>query len=234
MENDSLVGANLSPEVMPEVIPQELPKMVPQHEVNRIVGKARQDAHEKAKREFAAEAQGQMNVQNPNMGMAQMSEPELRRIMAEEARKAQMEQIEAFKSEAQNREGHRIAQEFLTQLAAGNQEYSDFDETVKSLDYSKIPNIVQLAHETGESHHVMYELAKNPGKIAQLDYLSRIDPHLATREIQLLIGSIKKNREAANIKMPKEPLSQMKPSTVGTDNGRLTISDLRKNPRYRG
>ena len=57
-------------------------------------------------------------------------------------------------------------------MGAGKEKYSDFDETVAGLgDLKNIPHIVQLATETGMADDVLYDLAKNPHKIATLTIL---------------------------------------------------------------
>jgi hypothetical protein len=58
--------------------------------------------------------------------------------------------------------------------------------------------------------------------------LSQSAPLLAQREMHKLSDSIKKNEEAKSQPSVDEPLQPIKHSTVGTDNGSLTVRDLRK------
>jgi hypothetical protein len=80
----------------------------------------------------------------------------------------------------------------------------------------------------------MYELGRNPGKVASLTTLAYINPQLAKLEMKKLADSIKTNEQASEAPNVNEPLSQVKPSTVGKDNGSNTVSDLRRKSWARG
>lgn len=194
-----------------------------QSEVNDIVGRAKHEAVERFKR--ADNAAPQQN----NVGL---STDEIRRITAEETTRLRDEwQREAYQK-AQYQEAEKVANEFLSKLKTGKDKYSDFDNVVGDVDFQYIPHIVQLANSVDNTHDVMYELAKQPTKLANLQQLMAISEPLARKEMQRLSQSIKDNEAAAGIKLPNEPLSQLRPSNVGTDNGAMTVGDYRK--KYRG
>ncbi len=198
-------------------------KLLRQSEVNELLGKAKHAAFERGKRE-ALEQSSMQNAPNGggNMGgMPQLTEEQVRQMIADEANR-----------QTQVSQAHSVLNNFAQQMVAGKGKYSDFDETVGKLgDMGKYPYIVQLATEQGNAGDIMYELGRNPGKVASLTTLAYINPDLAKIEMKKLGDSIKVNDQAQESPSVNEPLSQVKPSTVGTDNGSRTIRDLRK--KYR-
>lgn len=154
-------------------------------------------------------------------GMPQLTEEQVRQMIADEAQR--QNQVAA---------AHGMLTNFANQMGTGKGKYSDFDETVANLgDLRNISHVVQLATETGIAGDVMYELGRNPGKVASLTTLAYINPQLAKAEMKKLADSIKTNEQAKDVPSVDEPLSQVKPSTVGTDSGSKTVRDLRK--KYR-
>lgn len=219
-------------------------KTFKQSEVNDLVGRAKHEAVERYKRE--ASMASRENYQQPNYGVPPhqqqpvrgepqfngMSEAEFRRMAAEEAQRLRDEWVADTHRSAQEQEANRMATEFFTKLDAGKAKYNDFDAVVKEVDFAAIPNIVQLANMVDNTPDVMYELAKNPAKIANIQQLVSISPKLALSEMRRLAQSIKTNEEAAKFKAPNEPLSQMRPSNTSTDsNGALTVADYKR--KYR-
>lgn len=200
-------------------VPEE--KVLKQSEVDGLVGRLKQEAYEKGKRDAlvhnAQNVQPQQGGQTMG-GMPQITDDHVRQLIADEAQKqAHMAGVQQTLSN------------FVDQLKTGKDKYSDFDETVAKLgNFQKIPHIVKMATETGVAGDVIYELGRNPGKVASLTTLAYIDPHLAEQEMKKLVDSIKMNEQANQEPSAAEPLSQVKPSTVGTDNGQTTVRDLRK------
>jgi hypothetical protein len=197
-------------------VPEE--KVLKQSEVNELVGRIKHEAYTKGMRDAAAQTQQVAQPVQSMGGMPQITEDHVRQMIADESQKqAHMAAVQ-----------HTLSN-FASQMGAGKGKYSDFDETVANLgDFKSIPHVVQLAAETGIAGDVMYELGRNPGKVASLTTLAYINPHLAKVEMKKLADSIMKNAEASKSPNVEEPLSQIKPSTVGTDNGSNTVTDLRK------
>lgn len=192
-------------------------KMLRQSEVNDLIGKAKHAYFEKGRRDAHAEHAQQSTSGNLG-GMPQLTEDQVRQMIADEAHK--QTNIQA---------AHSMLSNFSTQMGASKSKYSDFDETVGNLgNLQNMPHVVHMAAETGMAGDIMYELGKNPGKVATLTTLSYVNPHLAKVEMQKLAESIKKNDEARQSPEAQEPLSRMSSSTVGTDNGSHSIRDLRK------
>ncbi len=209
---------NIVSEAPPQVDNAE--KTLKQSEVNELVGRVKHEAYTKGLREGTQQQpQAQPQAAATGLGgMPQVTEDHVRQMIAEEAQKQQHLQTI-----------NKTIDGFVKQMSSGKDKYSDFDETVSKLgELKNYPHIVQLATDEGIAGDIMYELAKNPGKVATITSLSYINPELAKQEMRKLAESIRHNVESANTPNAKEPLSQVKPSTVGTDNGSNTISDLRK------
>jgi hypothetical protein len=82
---------------------------------------------------------------------------------------------------------------------------------------------------------VMYDLAKNPSKLATIHTLAQTDPELARAELLKLGASIATNQQAQAAEQPvSAPLDTIQPSNLSGSNGKLSIRDLRKQPWLRG
>lgn len=197
-------------------------KLLPQEKVNELISKAKHASYEKGKREALDEYQRQ--APQSMGGIQQLTEEQVRQMIADEAQR-----------QNQNAQAQHLLDEFSQQYHAGKGKYSDFDETVSNLGkLEMIPQVVQLATSTGIAGDVMYELGKNPSKVASLMTLAYINPDLAKKEMLKLAESIKKNQDAQQVPNTHEPLSQIRPSNAGTDNGSNAVRDLRKKPWARG
>ncbi len=205
-------------------------KVLKQSEVNELVGRVKHEAYTKGMRDAQTQPtqqplpNGQPAGQSMG-GMPQLTEEQVRGLISDEAQK-----------QAHLTAAHNTLNNFVQQMGAGKGKYSDFDETVANLgDMKSIPHVVELAAGTGIAGDVMYELGKNPGKVASLTTLAYINPHLAKVEMQKLSDSIKKNQAESDSPNVNEPLSRMQPSVkAGADNGSKTVHDLRKMSWARG
>ena len=156
----------------------------------------------------------------------------VRQIAAEEAQRLRNEWLEQANRTSQEQQAQRIVHEFVTKMAAGKDKYDDFDQVTGDVDFGKFPNVVQLV--TGyvdNPEDVMYALGADRIKMANLEQLSRMSPSDGINAIKRLSKSLRDNEAASKIRMPNEPLSQLRPSNAGTDTGRLEVKDLRS--KYR-
>lgn len=199
--------------------PAKQEQMLPQSQVDRMMGKARKDAYAKAKADAIAEYQ-RTSQPTTNMGGVEQLTPE---------RIEQMVQ-EATDKRAREAYANKVANDFLSKMEAGKTKYTDFEDTVNALNLPMAPEIVDWANSLDNTADVVYEIAKNPTKFTTILNLARGGfGQLAQRELQKLSASIKQNDSAKDqASAIQEPLSQIRPSTVGTDNGKMTIKDLRK------
>lgn len=209
-------------------------KLVPQSAVDKAVKHAKHLAYEQGKKEalIALQSQNQdtpKNVIENNQAIQSLGG--MPALSAEQVKKMIVEHSE---QQAQHYHAHHIANEFLGKISTGKDKYPDFDETIDALELSTIPEVVQLANSFDNTADVMYELGKNPHKVASLLALSRLgNGKLAYLETKKLSDSIKQNQNALQQPTAPEPLSQLKPSQVGLDNGTLSIKELRKQSHLR-
>lgn len=199
-------------------------KMLPQSQANDIIRArtkaATEKGHQAGYQKALADMQGNQSVGMQQTNQQQMNPDHIRQILAEE--KHRQDSID-------------LANSFLAKLDAGA-DYPDYKETIAQIKDSlpNMPDIVKLAHSSEHTADIMYDLTKNKQKIAQLRSLYSIDPRLAQAEMQTLVNSIKANKAAANIPAASDPLSQIKSSALGADNGTRSIRDWKNDPRYRG
>jgi hypothetical protein len=199
-------------------------KMVPQSEVDKIV-------HARIMRER----------EHSNMGMGGIQQPAFdeEAIIAKATQRLQQhqdEQRKQYELEQQKAQVDEIAKTYLDKMSQGKEIYPDFDETTADFSPGAYPQVTILASQQDNLPDIIYELSKNPQKLTHLHVLALTNPQQARKEMTKLSQSIKKNDEAlANNSKSPAPLSRLKPSArAGQDTGKRTISDMRKDPKYRG
>ncbi len=205
-------------------------EMVPKSKVEEIVRsayargaqKAREDGNKSNRDDFTPTSQA-TGASDAGFGLDQM-----RKIAAEEAYKLQTSLDQQRHDNLNREQGERIAKEFFSKLESGRSRYKDFDEVVGKLDLRLIPEVVHLANGVENTADVMYELAKNPLKVANLKSLGNLQASLAQTEIQRLSQSIRLNEDAKSAQLAPEPLSQIKPSPLNADSGSMSVSDFRR------
>lgn len=181
-------------------------------EVNKIVADQKKSAFEKGYQK-AFENPPQENT-NKNLNLDQ---GEVRKIIEEELKKAESSRHETYKKQQEQEAAYKVLQELSAKVADAETRYSDYKETVEKVDYiNNLPDILELSNIVDNSGDVLYELAKNPMKIAGIRGLP---PNLAMLEMQRLSQSIKANQISAKKELPKDPLSRMHSSNVGTITG---------------
>lgn len=226
--------ASSAPAPQVENSPGEKMVQMPQSKLDEII-KARV-AKERAKYEQHAAHQG-----SGMGGMPPVAAPDQIRKAVHEALSSEREQMQQQLNEQGARE---VLNTFQSKLEAGKANYPDFDEVVNALPLASIPTIVGLASRVDNTADIMYDLGKNPHKIANLAYLSQLDQNahqqyggriksnLAEKAFYQLADSLKRNELAKQQKQANEPLSQIQPSPTGADNGKPSYKDLKR--MYRG
>jgi hypothetical protein len=236
---DDVLGSSQSAESAPVAtsVPTESQseRTFRQSEVNDLVKRVKHDAVEDYRRlqskqpEYAEQKYGQQQQSQQHL-----SESEIKRLASEEIQK----QRDAWQAETQSKyeqdNAARIVKNFWDKVASGKDKYDDYEQVTGSIKLARFPNVVQLLSEhIDNADEVLYELGRNRGKLAQLEQLSLMSPEDAIEDAKRLAGSIKANESSRNIRKPNAPLSQQRPSTVGTDAGNtLSIRDLKA--KYRG
>jgi len=127
------------------------------------------------------------------------------------------------------KEAERMASDYRTRMDGGKEIHEDFDEIMADFNPAAFPQLVYLATQTENTSAVMYELMKNPNKLATLTVLSERDPNAASNMINKLSASIKANEQAkAAEKEVQSPLSRMQSSPAGRDSGDMSVADYKR------
>lgn len=204
-------------------------KMIPQHQVNEIVGNAKQRGYEKALREIQAQ-QEKLNAQPAQNSpqQANTGQQDIGALIDQRLNEFQQKQTNQHQEQLAQSEANRILSELEAKSADAKTRYSDFDEKLTSVGYFNFaPEVLHFANNVDNSGDVMYDLASNPTKIMEISALAQKAPQLAALEIQKLSNSIKQNQLAQQSNHSPEPLRQVRSSNVGTDNGREGLKDFK-------
>jgi len=210
-------------------------KMVPQSEVDKAIYATKMREKEKAEAQYKQElererakmggmTQDSANSQSP----LDMDEVVRRATETMEQRHRENEERKAF--EEQKRQLDNVARNYYAKMEQGKNLYDDFDTITSDYNPGAFDAVTILATEMENTPDIIYELMKNPLKLAQLHTLAKTNWTLANKEMEKLSKSIKRNDDAlaSNQKSPA-PLSRLKTSAVaGQDSGKRRISDLRK------
>jgi hypothetical protein len=221
-------------EVQPEA------KVMQQHEINALVGGAKQKGYEKGEKEGYQRAkaelmqQSQASIPTPQTQSFNPTDNDtrLRQIAIEELSKQRAE--EQAKWEAQQREeaGMRILNDLQAKSSSAKNKFDDYEKVVRSdfKSFERTPEVLLLANQFDNPGEMLYDMAKNPGKIAQIALMERMGmKEEAYAEMKRLSDSIKVNEMSANQPKPKMPLSQVSPSTVGVGktDSKVSSSDFK-------
>ncbi len=207
-------------------------------QVNDIVKRERNRAYEQARREMeTAMSQQQAQPQQPQMpsqGMGGMPQGFDQNQIAQQASDMALERLFNKAQEEQKREREAHAQKeyelFLDKMRDGKERYSDYDDTVKKFKVDSFPKVAALAHEFENTGDIIYDLAKNPLKIAQLQTLLEGDPELAREQMKALSDSITDNIKAKEEHVTaREPLNRLKSSPgAGAHSGQMGLKDFKR------
>lgn len=213
-------------------------RMLPQSQVNEIVGRAKQEAAERAVEAYKRQNQQQPSYSeqphyNFNQSQKALSEDDVKRLTGEELARQRDQWAKEHQEKADADAAARIVNTYKEKIAPGKEKYEDFEAVTNNVDMRYYPNVVQLlADYVDNSHDVLYDLAKHRTKLAQIEQLCAHNPQDAIYEVKRLSDSIKANEQTSQVKHAHSPLSQQRPSTNGTDSGgTLSIRDLKR--KYR-
>lgn len=136
---------------------------------------------------------------------------------------------------AREAELKQVADQYYLKMGKGSQLFENFNEVMGDFEPAQFPNAVMLAAGMDNTPEIMYELANNPTKLQQIDSLAQKSPQLAKKELERLSQSINQNLQAKNNNVDAPaPLSRLKSSSVGADNGKMSLNDYKNAPWLRG
>ncbi len=221
--------------------------MLPQSEVNRLIGSAKAEAQERARRHAEEDFNRRLNELEAKKAAAQARGEDTREISAdtivqqvtERLREDQRQRDEEHLRRAQEDEMNQVAQTYLSKIEAGKKGYVDFDEVVKDFNPAAFPQLTFLVSHMDNAADVIYELAKNPHKLATVNELARTPgaDRMAYSELVKIGKSIEANKVAQSEEAQartEPPLNRMQPTNKTGSNGQMSISDLRAQPWLRG
>lgn len=209
-------------------------KLLTQEKVNEIVKREKAYALEKGRREAmeqlakqSGEAQAPLEAQAE--GGAQGVDDiyaQVKQKMLEDAEREREEKAQ------QDYRAHldEVSKKYYDKMSKGKDFYEDFDAITADFDPSAFPKLTYLIAGMDNTSDVVYELARNPQKLATIDYMAEKDPKAAKRQLAKLAESIEANKAAMASKPDvNAPLSRLNPSAkAGANNGKLGIRDLKK------
>ena len=160
---DEQVSANVT-----EQVEQPQQKMIPQEEVNRIVAHEKKRAHESATRMAEEKYQRDLEALNAQRMQQQQRNAEVPRDVDANAIYQQVQ--ERFNKEMQERQLKdqmtQVANNYLSKVELGRKAYEDFDTVTADFDPTAFPQLTYLLSGIENAGDVLYDLAKNPLKLA--------------------------------------------------------------------
>ena len=232
MDTENLAGISESSGLLPA---EE--KLLPQSQVNELVGREKQLAAEKVRREMQAQIDALRTGQQQSMGGMQMPNvDEMYNAVSDRLRgDIQKAQEEARKAGYENFVKAQV-DSYLTKMERGSGLADDFREMTAKFKPDKFKEVFYLANSFDNTPAIIYELSKNPLKLMELHNLAQTDPDWAKSQMENLSKSIQMNEQAkATNRTAEPPLSRPKPSlAAGADNGAMSVADFKRAPWLRG
>jgi hypothetical protein len=208
-------------------------------EVAKIANAQSIKAAAQARREVEEKYQRDMEQLNAIRAQQEQRNAEVPRDVDANAIYQQVQ--ERFNQEMQEQQQraqmNQVAQNYLQRVDQGKAAYEDFDEVTKDFDPVAFPQLTFLLSGIENAGDVLYDLSKNPLKLALLDRLAEKNPRQAHSELLKLSQSINDNKQAqadAQNQNVAEPLDRLQPSRVSGSNAKMGIRDLRNLPWLKG
>jgi hypothetical protein len=229
----------------PEIqAPAPTEKMLSQSEVNSLIAREKQAAANRARQEVEREYQQRLEQMQhqQSQGGGQGDQRENTGPTQAEADSIYQQVQERFNREMQERQFQQeitnIANNYHAKIEHGKKSYEDFDKITENFDPGAFPQLIYLVSGIDNAADIIYDLSKNPNKLAAIDLLAQRSPKMAHAELMKLSGSISQNMQAKsdNENNPvSQPLSPLTPSRVSAgSNGPMSVSDLRNQKWLRG
>jgi hypothetical protein len=206
-----------------------------QSEVSNLVSRAKAEAVESYRRQqteqpqYVAQKYGDARPPSGNPP----TDDRIREVAAEEAKR----HFETVRQEAyqksQDEMAQRTVQNFRSKVQAAKDKYQDFDKVAPNEEIlASYPNVVQLLGDyVDNSGDILYSFGQDYTKMELIESMAMRNPMAAIQHMQKLSQSIKDNDAAGKVKLPNEPLHQLRPSNTGTDSGAMSVRDYRN--KYR-
>ncbi len=230
-------------QIQQDVASSDQPKMLTQDQVNKIVAHEKMKAAESAKKEVEQRYQRDLEALNSQREQHVASTSRdidanaIYQQVQERFNRDQAKRREELEQQQLKQKMTEVANSYLQKISQGKTAYEDFEEVTKDFDPTAFPQLTFLLSAIDNAAEVLYDISKNPMKLAGLDRLAERNPRQAQNELMKLSKSIMDNRQAqtdAQGQNVSEPLNRLQPSRVSGSNGNLSVTDLRKQPWLRG
>ena len=242
---EELQEANVGDESDAAQVPDESPpeKMLTVSQVNELVKKAKlkgerkmQDQLDAAQQQIqqlqSQQSQGQPPAQQ--QGGQAMSPEQMQQVMQMLQQKQEEDKARQYKDDLE-KEVKQVADQYFGKMASAKDMFEDFEAITADFNPAEFPQLVFLANQVDNTPAVIYELSKNPGKLADLSVLVEKSPSMARAQIAKLSQSIKTNDEAKRgLQEAQDPLDRLKPSPVGADGKKQGLRDYKQAAYLRG
>lgn len=230
-ENGIAIGSTDAPNVTDN-------DLVAKERVTELIKREKEAAYRKAQREFQAQIEAQKNGSAQGMGGMQ-SPVDIEGIKSQVIEHFQAE-LERAQKESQKAEYENFVRgqvdSYVGKLSNAPSIADDFKEMTSKFKPDKFREVFYIANSFDNAPAIIYELQKNPSKLANIDYLAKIDPDLAKEQISLISKSMDANMEAKdNHQQAPSPLGRTQPSLASkADNGKMSLQDYKKADWLRG
>ena len=250
---EELQETNVGDESDAAQVPDQSPpeKMLTVSQVNDLVKKAKlkgerkmQEQLDAAKQQIEqlqaqqAQAPAQQQQGQPPQGQQQGQQglsPEVQAQVMQMLQQKQQEDERKRHAEQIEQEVKQVADQYFGKMAAGKDMFEDFEAITADFNPAEFPQLVFLANQMDNTPAVIYELSKNPGKLADLVTLVEKSPSMARAQMAKLSQSIKRNEDAkSGLQEAQDPLDRLKPSPTGTDGKKSGIRDFKQASYLRG
>lgn len=205
-----------------------------------LIKREKEAAYRKAQREFQAQLDEMKTGQSQSMGGMQQVPEDLVNQAVERKIQSLQEQYESQNQEQRKAEYNAFVNEqaktYLEKMDKSGGLADDFKEMTARFKPDRFKEIFFLANSYENTPAIIYELGKNPEKLAQINLMMQTDPDLAKVMMDNLNKSIEFNEQAKqNNKTAEPPLDRPRPSlAAGADSGAMSLADLKKSPWLRG
>lgn len=207
-------------------------KTLPISRVEELVKKAKLKGRDSVQAELdALKAENQALKSNGSMGgMPVPVDSDAIKKQVLDDLKAQFQQEKERRAQDDlDKQAKQIAESYHSKMAAGKEQFEDFDQVMADFNPVAFPNLVYLATQVDNTPAVMRELMQNPNKWATVAVLSERDPAAAQKMLNNISASIKANEQAkAEEKEVTPPLSRLSSSPTGQDNGTKSVRDFKQ------
>ena len=204
-------------------------KVFTQAQMQAVAAKEARKAEERAEARIRAEYENrQSQSQAPETqqlgGIPQVSQEEIQRLIRQEAYNM-----------SRDHQAKQIENDWISSMDVEKAADPEFAELYDAIGIEQQPYVILALAGIENKAKVVKDLAKNPSKYANILTLANGgSPKLAQLELNKLSASIKANEDAKKQPKVDAPLSQIRASNIGGDDGNKSVTDYRAEPWLRG